>query len=264
MLIGGEVVYRITKGDTMERIGAKLGIDWRTLLRENSIDEKQVLRIGQKIRADTTRIVPKIIDDGIIINIPDRMLYYFKNKSLRSSIPVGLGKTSWKTPIGPFQVVYKEENPIWYIPRPIQMEMLRKGTPVKAMVPAGPDNPLGRYAVKLSITGILIHETIWPASVYQFKSHGCIRVLPRDMENFFREVEIQEKGEILYNPLKIAVSGSGRIFFEVHGDVYRKVTNMDAEAKRLIESKGLSDKVNWQKVDMMLKEKSGIAKDVTL
>jgi len=264
ILIGGEVIYHVTKGDTMELIGAKLGVDWRTLLKENNIDEKQVLSIGQEIRTDTSKIVPKIIDDGIIINIPDRMLYYFKDKMLQSSFPVGLGMHSWETLTGRFQVVYKEENPTWYVPRSVQMDMLRKGARVKVVVPPGPHNPLGRYAVKLSIPGILIHETIWPASVYQFRSHGCIRVLPRDMENFFKDVEINETGEIIYTPLKIAISDTGRIFFEVHRDVYRKVKDMDAEAKKLIVSKGLSEKVNWQKVNVMLKEKSGVAKDITL
>jgi L,D-transpeptidase ErfK/SrfK len=84
------------------------------------------------------------------------------------------------------------------------------------------------------------------------------------MENFFKDVEINETGEIIYTPLKIAISDTGRIFFEVHRDVYRKVKDMDAEAKKLIESKGLSEKVNWQKVNVMLKEKSGVAKDITL
>jgi L,D-transpeptidase ErfK/SrfK len=264
ILIGGEVVYRVTKGDTMELIGAKLGVHWRSLLEENNIDEKQVLSIGQEIRTNTSKIVPKIIDEGIIINIPDRMLYYFKNGTLQSSFPVGLGKFSWETPVGRFQVVYKEENPTWHVPRSVQMEMLRKGFPIKVIMPPGPENPLGRYAIKLSIPGILIHETIWPASVYQFRSHGCIRVLPRDIENFYKDVEIHETGEIIYNPLKIAISDNGRIYFEVHRDVYRKVKDMNAEAKKLIESKGLSDKVNWQKVNLMLREKSGVAEDITL
>jgi L,D-transpeptidase ErfK/SrfK len=233
-------------------------------MKENNIDGKQILRIGQEIRTNTRKIVPKIINDGIIINIPDRMLYYFKNGILHSAFPVGLGKRSWKTPMGKFRVVYKEKNPTWYVPGSVQMEMLRKGEPVKVIVPPGPKNPLGRYAVTISIPGILIHETIWPSSVYQFMSHGCIRVLPRDMEKFYKDVEIHETGEIIYSPLKIEISASGGIFFEVHKDVYRKVKDMNAEAKRLIESKGLSDKVNWQKVNEMLSEKSGIAEDITL
>lgn len=264
MLIGGEVVYRVTNGDTWERIGAKLGVDWRTLLEKNSLDEKHVLKIGQEIRANTRKIVPKIINDGIVINIPDRMLYYFKKGTLHSTFPVGLGKRSWKTPTGQFHVVSKKENPTWYVPKSIQMEMLRKGEPVKVIVPPGPNNPLGRYAVKISIPGILIHETIWPSSVSQFRSHGCIRVLAHDMEKFFKDVEIHETGEIIYSPLKIAIFDNGQIFFEVHRDVYGRIMDMNAEARRLIKSQGVSDKVNWEKVKQMLNEKSGIAEDISL
>lgn len=264
MFIGGELVYRVTEGDTLELIGAKLGVDWQRIRTENNIREERVLSINQEIRTNTRKIVPKTINDGIIINIPDRMLYYFKNGTFQSTFPVGLGRLSWETPTGQFRVVYKEENPTWYVPRSVQKEMLMKGEPVKSIVPPGPKNPLGRYAVKISIPGILIHETIWPSSVYQFRSHGCIRVLARDMEKFFKDVDIHEKGEIIYSPLKIAISDEGRIFFEVHRDVYKKVMDMNAEARRLIESKGISEKVNWRKVNQMLNEKSGIAEDITL
>ncbi len=264
LLIGGEVTYRVTEGDTLELIGAKLGVEWRSLLKHNGIDEKAILRIGQEIRANTRKIVPKVIDDGIVINIPERMLYFFRNGELRSSFPAGVGMHSWRTPTGHFTVVSKQRNPTWYVPRSIQQEMSRKGVPVRAVVPPGPDNPLGRYAIKLSLPGVLIHETIWPSSVYQFRSHGCIRLLPRDIEAFFRDVEIGDRGEILYMPIKIAVSDQGRVYFEVHRDAYKEVRDMRSEARKVIELRGLSDKVNWDKVETMLKEQSGVADDVTL
>ena len=93
---------------------------------------------------------------------------------------------------------------------------------------------------------------------------GAFEALGEDMEKFFHDVEINDTGEILYNPLKIAVANDGRIFFEVHKDVYGKIMNMDAEARRLIESTGLSDQVNWQKVNQMLNQRSGVAEDITL
>src|SRR4030042_2174209 len=79
MIIGGETVYYVIKGDTFELIGAKLGINWRNIVKENNIDVKKPLKIGQEFRVNTRKIVPKIIDDGIIINIPDRMLSVFKD-----------------------------------------------------------------------------------------------------------------------------------------------------------------------------------------
>jgi len=118
--------------------------------------------------------------------------------------------------------------------------------------------------MKTSLQGILIHETIWPTSVYQFRSHGCIRVLPQHMENLFKEVEINTPGEILYNPVKVAISDSGKVFLEVHRDVYGKAKDLHADAKQLIVDVRATERVDWHKVDRVLKEKSGIAEDITL
>ena len=263
-LIGGDTFYSVVKGDTLQLIGAKLGVNWSNLVRENKIDIKKNLKIGQEIRTNNRKIVPGTTQNGIIINIPDRMLYLFREGKLIISVPVGLGKPTWKTPEGKFAVTAKEKNPTWYVPESIREEMEMNGEMVKTVVPPGPDNPLGRYAVKTSMQGILIHETIWPMSVYQFRSHGCIRVLPRDMEKFFSEVAKNMSGEIVYNPVKIAVTENGRIFLEVHRDIYGKMKDLNGEAKQLIGIKGYTNRVDWKKVEKIVKDKSGIAEDITL
>lgn len=270
MIIGGETVYRIVKGDSIELISAKLGVDKRNIIKDNNIDPKKKLRIGQELKVNTRKIVPETIDNGIIINIPDRMLYFFKDSSLEEAFPVGLGMPSWRglirwrTPIGTFKVVGKRRNPTWHVPESMQWKMAMEGKPVKTAVPPGPDNPLGRYAIDTSIPRVVIHETIWPATVYQFRSHGCIRVLSEDMEIFFQKVEINTPGELIYMPVKIARLENGRIFLEVHKDIYRKIQDLRDETKRLIEKAGLTGRVDWQKAEILLKEKSGIAEDITL
>lgn len=263
MIIGGETVYVAEKGDCLMLIGAKLGVDWRNIVKENNLDVKKPCKIGQELRVNNGKIVPRIADNGIIVNIPDRMLYFFKNGKLERAFPVGLGMPSWRTPTGMFKVIRKEKNPTWHVPKSIQREMEAKGQPVKEIVLPGPDNPLGRYAIKTSIPGILIHETIWPTTVHQFRSHGCIRVLPENIEKFFGEVEVNTPGEIIYQPIKVAVL-EGKVFLEVYQDIYRKVKDLGEEARRLIEDRGVSHWVNWQKVELVVKERSGRAEDVTL
>lgn len=269
MIIGGESVYHVVKGDNLELISAKLGIDKKIIIRDNKIDTKKFLKIGQEIKVNTRKIVPKIIDSGIIVNIPDRMLYFFKDGNLKQVFPVGLGMpswrgiTRWRTPEGKFIVTGKRKNPTWHVPESIQWKMEMEGKPVKTVVPPGHDNPLGRYAIDTSIPRVVIHETIWPTSVYQFRSHGCIRVLPENMENFFKEVEINTQGEIIYKPVKVAVSDEGKIFLEVHRDIYGKIKDPKAETKKLIEQKNVLDKIDWQKVEIVLTEKLGIAEDIT-
>jgi L,D-transpeptidase ErfK/SrfK len=267
-IIGGETVYVVNRGDSLELISSKFGVDKRNIIKENNIDIKKPLQIGQELRINNKKIVPKTLVNGIIINIPDRMLYFFKNNIL-TAFPVGLGMSSWRgitrwrTPVGEFTITGKRKNPTWHVPESMQWKMMMEGKPVKTIVPPGPDNPLGRYAIDTSIPKVVIHETIWPTTVYQFRSHGCIRILPENIEKFFKEVEINTPGEIIYNPVKIAVSDEGKVFLEVHRDIYGKIKDIRNEAKRLIDIAGVSDKVNWQKIENILKEKSGIAEDIT-
>jgi L,D-transpeptidase ErfK/SrfK len=269
-IIGGDMVYTIQKGDTLELVGARTGVYWWKIARDNNIDTKKRLQPGQELKVNTRKIVPMTIDNGIIINVPDRTLYSFKNSRLVRSFSVGMGlptsktSTSWKTPIGKFKVIAKKKDPTWYVPPSIQEEMELEGKEIITSVPPGPDNPLGRYALKTTLPGIMIHETIKPASVNQYRSHGCIRVLPENMEKFFEEVEPDTSGELLYMPVKAAISDKGRVFLEVHKDFYNRIKNMKEEAKTQLIKTGASNRVDWQKVEKLLKERAGIAEDVTL
>jgi len=269
VIIGGETTYVVQKGERLELIGAKLGVFWKNIARENGLDPEVRPAPGQQIRVTTRKIVPRIIEDGIIVNIADRTLYLFKGWNM-SAYPVGVGVPledefgDWRTPTGKFTVTGKRKNPIWFVPESIQAEMAAKGKPVEEAVPPGPKNPLGRYALRTSIPGVLIHETIRPASVYRFQSHGCIRVLPANMEKLFAEVETGTKGEIIYEPVKLAVAEDGRTYLEVRTDTYRKVVSLRDLAWKLINERQLSAQVDPVKVEKVIKEQSGIAEDVTL
>ena len=263
LLVGGETSYAIEEGDSLMLIGSKLGVNWQIVAKENQVDLTKPLKIGRTLKVNTRKIVPKVTETGIVVNIPDRMLYYFKEGKLASAFPVGLGRPDWETPTGLFTIKGRERNPTWHVPASIREEMTTKGQPVEAAVPPGPDNPLGRYALRTSISGVLLHETIWPTSVYQFRSHACIRIMAERMEKFFQSVRVGTQGEIIYEPVKVALTNEGRIFLEVHRDIYKKITSLDTEVRKLLDRRGLSGKVNWEKIDKVLQEKPDIAQDVT-
>jgi len=263
IFVGGETAYAIQKGDSLILIGSKLGVNWQTIAKENQVDLGKPLKIGRTLKVNTRKIVPKVTETGIIVNIPDRMLYYFKEGRLASAFPVGLGRPDWETPIGVFTVKGRERNPTWHVPLSIREEMATKGEPVETAVPPGPDNPLGRYSLRTSIPGVLLHETIWPTSVYQFRSHACIRIMAEHMEKFFPDVRANTQGEIIYEPVKIALTPEGRIFLEVHRDVYKKITSLDTEVRKLLDRRGLSGRVSWEKINKVLQEKPDVAEDVT-
>jgi len=270
VIVGGEMTYVVREGDSLALISARLGTSANAIVNKNHIDPKKPIHKGQKLFVNTTKIVPMTTDNGIIINIPDSMLYFFRNGKLDNYFPVGLGKPpnkgtgNWSTPLGKFIVLRKEKNPTWYVPESIQQEMEAQDKPVLTVVPPGPENPLGRYAIKISMPGVLIHETIAPSSVYAFRSHGCIRVMPEHIEQIFEKVEINIPGELIYKPVKAAVSDQGRIYLEVHKDIYGKIKDLKGEILNIISRLGVSEKINWEKVDRVLREKSGIAEDVTL
>lgn len=263
MFVGGDTTYTIQQGDSLILIGAKLGVGWQRIARENQIELDKPLKIGRTLKVNTRRIIPKSTESGIIVNIPDRMLYYFKEGKLASAFPVGLGKPDWETPTGAFTILGRQRNPTWHVPLSIREEVAAKGEAIERAIPPGPDNPLGRYALRTSMSGVLLHETIWPTSVYQFRSHACIRILPEHMEKFFQGVRVGTQGEIIYEPVKVALTPEGRVFLEVHRDIYKKAASLDSEVRKLLEKRGLSGKVNKEKVDRVLQDKPDFAEDVT-
>jgi L,D-transpeptidase ErfK/SrfK len=269
-IIGGEVSYVVRDGDSLELIAARLGTNVGAIAAKINIDTKKPIHKGQVFNLNTRKIVPMTVDNGIIINIPDRMLYFFHDRKLEQYFPVGLGRPpskdsiDWSTPVGTFIVQRKVRPPTWYVPASIRKEMEAQGKSVPEVVPPGPENPLGRYAIKISIPGVLIHETNAPASVYKFRSHGCVRVMQEHIILFFEKVEINTPGELIYKPVKAAVSDEGKIFLEVHRDIYSRIKDLKVETMQIIEQLGVSEKVNWKKIETMLREKSGIAEDVTL
>ena len=269
-LIGGSGVYTVVKGDNIRLVSAKLGVTRQHLLKLNKLDSTTALKAGQKLIYNNRKIIPKHLTEGILVNIPDRTLYFFQQGTLVKSLPVALGvstkneKYVWQTPVGKFKVTAKQKDPTWYVPASIRAEMEEQGKEVVTKVPPGPKNPLGKFAIKTSLPGILIHSTTKPWSIYGYASHGCIRVYPERMEELFNEVKINTRGEIIYNPVKLAVTDSGKIFLEVHNDIYNKGTNVAEEAKKMIDQQNLTDRVDWKKVEALTKQKTGVAEDITM
>jgi L,D-transpeptidase ErfK/SrfK len=232
-LIGGEFSYVVRRGDSLTGIGARFGVGVGVLAADNDVSPSTLLKTGQQLRVDNRHIVPNIVSDGIVINIPQRMLFYLKEGRLIRSFPVGLGRHDWPTPTGPFKIVAKEEDPIWDVPLSIQDEMQREGKAVKTCVPPGPDNPLGKHWLGLSIAGYGIHGTIAPMSIYQFQTHGCIRAHPDNIAGLFDEVSRGTPGILVYRRLMMA-NVAGRIYLEVHRDVYKREPDVRVQFEELL------------------------------
>lgn len=261
-VVGKQFLYTVASGDSLTSIGARFGVDAAVLAAQNNFSPDRRLKAGQQLRIDNRHIVPNMIRDGIAINIPQRMLFYFKEGRVLRWFPVGLGRPDWPTPTGRFKILVKEENPTWDVPKSIQEEMQREGKVVITCVPPGPANPLGKHWLGLSIGGYGIHGTIAATSIYQFQTHGCIRAHPADIAELFKDVARGTPGILVYRRLVIAKVGD-QIFLEVHRDAYRKEPDALERFEELLRNFNLRFVVDRQLAQDIIRKQEGIAREIT-
>jgi L,D-transpeptidase ErfK/SrfK len=89
VITGGETVYRVAEGDSLLLISAKFGVDMGLITRKNNLNPAKPLHPGQELRLDTRKIAPQTVENGIIVDIPGRMIYYFKKGNSKYSFPSG-------------------------------------------------------------------------------------------------------------------------------------------------------------------------------
>ena len=263
-IVGGEFTYTVTRGDSLSRISARFGIGVAALARRNERSVGGILHPGEQLRVDNRHIVPTPGEEAILINIPQRFLFLFgADGTVRAHYPVGLGRPDWPTPIGLFEITELEKDPTWNVPRSIQEEMRREGKTVIESMPPCPENPLGRFWLRLSLGSLGIHGTNAPASVYTFQTHGCVRLHPDDIAELFTMVHPGERGRLVYEPVLLARAQDGRVFAEIHPDVYRRAPDAMASLRSLARDGGLYDDIDWDAAARAAALAEGIATDVS-
>ena len=261
--VGNEFRYTVKAGDTLVSIGARNGIESGTLAAMNGLKAKTALKPGQVLDIDNRHIVPADLPDGILVNLPQRKLFLLDNGKVQGNYPIGPGKAVFATPIGSFSVIQMRENPTWYVPKSIQDEWAKAGKVVKKTVPPGPNNPLGGYWIGLSFPSYGIHGTNAPLSIYDFQSRGCIRMHPDDAGALFRQVEVGQRGEIIYEPVLLAQLQNGEILLEVHRDPYRKKSDAPLQfVRRLAGANDLAERIDWAKATEVASRAEGVAREI--
>lgn len=261
-LWSGEVAVTVRPGDTLTAISGRYGADLKAVANDNGVDLSVKLRPGQVYRVRYSHLVPEGLSDGITVNVPQRLLFLRQEGRIERIYALGLGRPSWPSPVGSWTIVDRQEGKTWVVPKSIQQEMAREGQRVMKRVPPGPDNPLGRHWLGLSLSGYGIHGTIAPSSLYRFQSHGCMRMHADDIAELFSKVKVGVAGENLYVPVLLAIVPDGRILLEVHKDIYRRKVDALAEVKRLAEQAQLTGRIDWTRVDEVVKAAEGTPLDV--
>lgn len=263
-LAGGLIVYTAGSADSLSAIGARFGVDAATLAIDNGWRPAIRLIPGQIVRVDTRHLIPGAVEQGeIVINLPQRMLFFGAGESGVTAFPVAVGKASWRTPLGPFQVRAMERNPTWDVPVSILEEARRSGRELPEKVPPGPDNPLGRFWLGLTLPGVGIHGTNAPASIFKATTHGCVRMHPDDIAALFELVTVGTAGRTVYAPVLLGVH-EGRVYVEAHLDVYRRQpADPVPPIRALAAARGIASRVDWSRAGAVIRAREGVARDVT-
>ena len=192
-VVGQVQVTIATKDDTLPDIARRFNLGYEEIVRANPNVDPWIPKEGTEIVLPTQFVLPSSVRSGIVINIAAMRFYYFPpakpgQKQVVYTHPIGIGRVGWQTPEGSTKVVSKQKDPVWIPPASVRAEHKENGEILPARVPAGPDNPLGRYKFTLGWPSYLIHGTNKPYGVGLRSSHGCIRLYPEDVEKIFEMV----------------------------------------------------------------------------
>lgn len=205
--------------DTFVRIARAYNVGFTELRQANPEVDPWLPGEGTDLLLPTRHIVPPGPREGMVLNVAALRLFLYQSSDDGAltvvTHPVGIGREGWQTPTGTAKVISKIEHPAWYPPASIRKEHAARGDPLPAVVPPGPDNPLGDYALQLDLPGYLIHGTNQPAGVGMRVSHGCVRLYPEHIEQIVSLVPVGTDVRIVNQPV-LAAWHEGRLYVEVH------------------------------------------------
>lgn len=250
--------------DTLIDIAVEHLLGQEEVVRANKKVDRWLPGEGKEVLIPSSYVLPDAPRQGIVINLPEYRLYYYPPVPANQprkviSYSVGIGRVDWKTPLGLTTVVGKVKNPTWTPPASIKEEHRLNGDILPDVWPAGPDNPLGLFAFRLGIPGYLLHSTNKPQGVGMQVSHGCMRLYPKDIEQFFPLVNVGTQVNIINQPVKVGWS-NGSLYIESHPSLEGEEISFE---QRLTLALGLIEKALTQHLVTINSEALKVALDAS-
>lgn len=219
-LIGFTTSIKALNQDTLLDIARQYHLGQEEILHANPNVDRWLPGKSTKVVLPGQFILPRAERKGVVLNLPEMRLYYFyeddlEKKPMVKTYPVSVGRMDWKTPLGKARIARKDKDPTWVPPESLKLEAIAAGNPLPDVVPPGPANPLGRYALRLSIPGYLIHSTNKPYGVGMRVTHGCVRMYPENIEELFPIIPVHTMVQIVNQPIKLGWQNN-TLFLEVH------------------------------------------------
>ena len=259
--------------DTLLDIARRYDLGQNEILLANPDVDRWLPGEGTEVVLPARFILPRAERKGVVLNLPEMRLYYFhragpERNPMVTTYPVSVGRMDWNTPLGKARIEKKHKDPSWRPPESLKLEAAAEGNPLPDVVPPGPDNPLGRYALRLSIPGYLIHSTNKPYGVGMRVTHGCVRMYPEDIEELFPIIPVETMVQIVNQPIKLGWQDK-TLFLEVHplmDEDLEKNQNLMCMAYEMIfaEIENRDAILDIKTIKRALQEKSGIPVPITI
>ncbi|MEO1246615.1 MAG: L,D-transpeptidase family protein [Pseudomonadota bacterium] len=219
-VIGEPQLVHVVGDNTLSDLARAYGLGYDEIVAANPDVDPWLPGEGTAVLLPTQYLLPPGERRGVVLNIASKRLFYFPQAAADEpaivyTFPIGIGRVGWETPLGLTEVVAKAKDPTWYVPASVRKEHAAMGNPLPAVVPPGPDNPLGGYVLKLDMPGYLIHGTNQPYGVGMRVSHGCVRLYPENIEFLYPQIGMGERVAIVNEPYLVG-ERDGELFFEAH------------------------------------------------
>ena len=272
-LVGQNAVHVVEdNGGSLEAIAKKYNVGFLALLQANPGVDPYVPRPGSVLTIPLQTLLPDAPREGIVINLAELRLYYYQPGTNSVTVyPIGIGQLGGDTltPTMVTTISDKRANPTWTPTANIRARYKANGIDLPAVVPAGPDNPMGHHAIRLAAYGgvYLLHGTNADFGIGMRVSSGCIRLRDGDIETLFRQVTPGTKVNIINTPIKASVEPNGVRLVEVHQPLSEKI-NDDPQLLPIVLNASMQTFKNAARTDTAVMDhameiRSGMPVDVT-
>src|SRR5215472_15052280 len=276
-VIGAVQVVTTGKDDTLTDIARRFNVGYEEILRANPKVDPWLPGEGREIIVPSQFILPDAPRTGLVINIPAMRIFYYPpvkhgERQVVITHPIGIGKVGWRTPEGVTKIVRRQKDPTWRVPVSVRKEHHENGDDLEPVIGPGPDNPLGKYAFYLQWPSYLIHGTNEPAGVGLRSSHGCIRLYPEDIEQFFSMVPVGTEVRVVNQPFVFGWR-DGQLYMQPY-DVLEDDPRDWSKAQRKLLTQSLAtrlqkqveahhEQVDWQLVSSLARDPRGVPVAIT-
>ncbi len=253
--------------DTLLDIARRYDLGYEEMVAANPGVDPWLPGEGTRVVLPTQFVLPGGAREGLVLNLASMRLFYFPEPVPGEPAevithPIGIGREGWLTPQGSMHIIQKKEKPAWTVPESVRTEHAKEGKPLPKIVPPGPDNPLGEFAMRLSNPSYLIHGTNQPYGVGLRVSHGCVRLYPEDIARLFPMVPMGTQVRIINEPY-VAGWRDGQLYLEAHRPLAEDAERWNGSLKPMeravsVKAADRHAEVSWDRARDVAREARGL------